>query len=70
MSNPEGWLKYKEVTDRYADIIENKVKNVENINLLEADLNVLELDILLECFGLTFKGPRVENGKQEKTPKN
>ena len=57
MSNPEGWLKYKEVTDRYADIIENKVKNVENINLLEADLHVLELDILLECFGVTFKGP-------------
>ena len=66
MNNPEGWKKYKTVTDKYADIIENKVNNVKHIDLLEADLHVIELDILLESFGVTFRGP----GKKIKAKKN
>ena len=57
LNNKEGWTKYTEVSDKYADIVEEKVKTVKCINQLEAELQIIETEILIESFGIKWRKP-------------
>ena len=36
--NKEGWIRYPEVTDKYADLIQSAIDNIKDSNKLESRL--------------------------------
>ena len=61
-SNREGWLKYPEVSNKYAEKMIEVINTVTNPDKLEARLNFIDEEIAIECFGLTWQG----SGKKTK----
>ena len=68
LNNKEGWNKYTEVSDKYADIVEEKVKTIKCINHLETELQIIETDILIESFGIKWRKPgrKIKKGNNKK----
>ena len=67
-NNKAGWNKYPDVSNKYSDTIMKTVAETEDINALETKLDIIDNDILIECFGLTWKkvGGSSNNKKRKK----
>ena len=63
--NPEGWDKYKVVSDSYANKIMNTIKEEDDIDRLERKLEIINLDILIDSFGIIWE----YQGKSKKQKK-
>ena len=61
-SNREGWLKYPEVSNKYAEKMIEVINTVTDPDKLEARLNFIDTEIAVECFGITWQG----SGKKTK----
>ena len=60
--NKEGWLKYPEVSDKYATKIIETINSTDDADKLEVRIKIIEEQIALECFGITWQG----TGKKSK----
>ena len=52
--NKDGWIRYPEVTDKYADLIQSAIDNIEDSNKLEARLFSIDQAIKVEAFGVIW----------------
>ena len=52
--NKEGWIRYPEVTDKYAELIQDAVVNIEDSNKLESRLFSIDQAIKVEAFGVIW----------------
>ena len=66
LKNKNGWVKYKEISDKYANLVEEKVKTVKCIDQLETELHIIETEILIDSFGIKWRKP----GRKIKKRKN
>ena len=64
--NPEGWENYKVVSDSYANKIIKAIQEENDIDKLERKLYIINLDILIESFGIIWE----YEGKTKKQRKN
>ena len=55
-ANKEGWKKYPEISDKYAEKMINVINNVSDPDKLEQKLNFIDTEIAVECFGITWQG--------------
>ena len=60
--NKEGWLKYPEVSNNYATKMIEAINSTDDADVLEVKIKIIEEQIALECFGITWQG----NGKKSK----
>ena len=63
--NPQGWVKYKEISDKYAPKILEVVEQTEDVNLMEIKIGIIEKEMHVESFGIIWQAP----GKRKKTKK-
>ena len=52
--NKDGWIRYPEVTDKYADLIQSAIDNIEDSNKLESRLFSIDQAIKVEAFGVIW----------------
>ena len=52
--NKEGWIRYPEVTDKYADLIQSAIDNIKDSNKLESRLFSIDQAIKVEAFGVIW----------------
>ena len=66
MNNKEGWIRYPEVSDRYANIIKNAIENIKDIDMLESRLLSIDQAIKVEAFGIirVRQGTALRNKKE------
>ena len=64
-NNPDGWSRYKEISDQHADKIEDIVRNSEDVNALERKINMIDIEIQVLSFGIIWK----TQGQGKKTKK-
>ena len=50
----EGWIRYPEVTDKYADLIQSAIVDIEDSNKLESRLFSIDQAIKVEAFGVIW----------------
>ena len=55
--NPEGWERYKTVSEEHAQEIKDLVDNIEDINELRIWIHIVNMDIQIESFGISWEGP-------------
>ena len=55
-ANKEGWKKYPEISNKYAEKMIHVINNVTDPDKLEAKLNFIDEEIAVECFGITWQG--------------
>ena len=65
-SNKNGWLKYPEVSNKYASKMVEAIENETDINMVEHRLNFIEKEILVDCFGITWQGSGKKSKKKSK----
>ena len=65
--NPKGWERYKDVSDRYANKIMEAIRVEEDIDRLERKLEIINLDILVDSFGIIwqFQGKSKKQKKRD-----
>ena len=63
--NPEGRDNYKKISDAYAQRISDAVDNIHDINELRVKIHIINMEIQVESFRITFEGP----SKQKKMVK-
>ena len=51
--NMSGWDNYKEISDKHAYKIIDAISNITDVDKLERKIYGIDLDIQLECFGVT-----------------
>ena len=54
-NNPDGWSRYKEISDQHADKIEDIVRNSEDVKALERKINMIDIEIQVLSFGIIWK---------------
>ena len=50
--NPEGWERYKTVSEEHAQEIKDLVDNIEDINELRIRIHIVNMDIQIGSFGI------------------
>ena len=55
--NNSGWDKYKEITDKHASRIIDALNDITDVDKLESKIYGIDLDIQIECFGITWERP-------------
>ena len=63
--NPEGWDNYKKISETHALSIRDAVDNIHDINELRVKIHIINMEIQVESFGITWEGP----SKQKKMVK-
>ena len=63
--NPEGWQNYKIISDIFAPKMKDLVENTEDIKDLRIRLHIVNLNIQIKSFDITWKGP----GKKKRRKK-
>ena len=63
--NPEEWERYKRIFAELAQEIRDAVDNIQDINKLRVKIHIINMEIQLESFGITWEGP----SKQKKMAK-
>ena len=53
--NPQGWEKYKDVSNKYAGKIMEAIRDIDDINKLERELELINTDIMIDSFGITWE---------------
>ena len=62
-NNPEGWERYKKVSEEYVKEIPDSVDNIQDINEFRIKIHIINLEIQLESFGITWEGPSNQKKK-------
>ena len=52
--NPEGWERYKTVSEEHAQEIKDLIDNIEDINELRIWIHIVNMDIQIESFGISW----------------
>ena len=55
--NSEGWDNYKKISDAYAQKIRDTLDNIQDINELRVKIHIINMEIQVESFGITWEGP-------------
>ena len=63
--NPQGWARYAEISDNYANKMEDLIENEEDIDTLQRKLESINTDIMLDSFGVIW----INQGKSKKQKK-
>ena len=53
--NPQGWEKYKDVSNKYAGKIMEAIREIDDINKLERELELINMDIMIDSFGISWE---------------
>ena len=61
-SNKEGWTRLQEVSNRYADKMNEIIETYDDVNTIERKLSIIDIEIEHEAFGLVWK----KNTKKQK----
>ena len=69
-NNKEGWAKYEEVSNRYAEKMMDKIKSADDIRRLDIDLDWIDKMIQVEAFGLIWVGPNKKAKVKKKDSKD
>ena len=67
--NMSGWDNYKEVSHKHAYKIIDAISNITNVDKLERKIHGIDLDIQLECFGITWERPFKKKKVRKKNSK-
>ena len=54
---PEGWDNYKKLSDTYAQSIREAIDSIHDINELRVKIHIINMEIQVESFGITWEGP-------------
>ena len=66
MNNKEGWIRYPEVSDRYANLIKDAIENIKGIDKLESRLLSIDQAIKVEAFGIIWVRQGYSSKKRKK----
>ena len=55
-SNKEGWKKYRELSDEYAEKIKDIVMQNDDADIMEQKIRYTDIDLQIKSFGITWKG--------------
>ena len=64
-NNKEGWKNYYKISNKYAKRIQNLVENICDMNELRRKIYILNLEILVKSFGITWEGPGSKKKKRK-----
>ena len=64
-----GWDKCKEITDKHASKIIDALNNITDVDKLESKIYGIDLDIQIECFGITWERPFKKKKVRKKNSK-
>ena len=67
--NPEGWDRYKKISDAHAQKIRDAVDNIQDINELRVKIHIINMEIQVESFGITWEGPSKQKKKAKRDSK-
>ena len=67
--NTSGWDKYKEITDKHASKIIDALNDITDVDKLESKIYGIDLDIQIECFGITWERPFKKKKVRKKNSK-
>ena len=62
--NPDGWKNYKNISDMYAERIKIMISETRDINTLRIKLYIINKEILLESFGVSWQGSKRKKRKK------
>ena len=67
-NNAAGWDKYPNVSNKHAEEIIKTIAEIDDMNVLERKLDIIDSDILIESFGITWRkiGGSSNNKKRRK----
>ena len=63
--NKEGWRKYPEISEKYAESLEKLINEVEDVDILENKIISLDSEMQKECFGTIW----IDHNKKKKRKK-
>ena len=63
--NQEGWQRNKIISYIYAPRMKEVVENIEDVNDLRIRIHIVNLDIQIESFSITWEGPRTQKKKRD-----
>ena len=66
--NPDGWTKYKEISNSFAPKILEVLEQNEDVNTLERKIKIIDTEIQIASFGITWQAPG--KGKKAKRKEN
>ena len=66
--NPQGWEKYRELSDKYVPKIMEAIEQSEDANTMESKMKVIDLEIQIDSFGIIWQAPG--GGKKTKKREN
>ena len=69
INNPEGWERYKKVSAEHAQEIRDTVDNIQDINKLRVKIHIINMEIQVESFGITWEGPSKQKKKTKRDSK-
>ena len=70
-SNKEGWKKYRELSDEYAEKIKDIVMQNDDADIMEQKIRYTDIDLQIKSFGITWKGgSKKKKGKSSKDIKD
>ena len=61
--NPEGWENYNKVSDAHAQSIRDAIDNINDINELGIKIHIINIEIQVESFGVTWEGKKKQQEK-------
>ena len=67
--NPEGWEKYKRISEEHAQEIRDLVDNIKDINKLRINIHITNIKIQVESFGISWEGPSKQKKKSKRDSK-
>ena len=67
--NPEGWERYKNISQKHAQEKRKSVDNIKDINELRIKIHIINMEIQVESFGITWEGPSKQKKKSKKDSK-
>ena len=67
LRNPDGWERYKIVSEEHAQEIKDLVDNIEDINKLR--IHIANMDIQIESLGFTWEWPSKQKKRSKRDSK-
>ena len=67
--NSKGWLVYKDISDRYADKMVDAINSIDNMEELERKIYIMDMDMQIESFGITWVKPSIRKKVRKKNNK-
>ena len=65
-SNKEGWTMLQEVSDRYADEMNQIIETYDDVDTIERKLSIIDMEIEMKAFGLVWKKNTKKQKKKDK----